>query len=114
MAIDPNFLKEQPVAKHVEHDVFRENKAEGKLGIHGKAVGVDFELCIADGICLQVCPTNVFDWMNKDSGELKGQSELKPEKNSGWKADPTREKDCIFCRACEAVCPTQAILITQE
>jgi NAD-dependent dihydropyrimidine dehydrogenase PreA subunit len=29
------------------------------------------------------------------------------------KSDPVREADCIFCLACETVCPTQAIKIFQ-
>jgi NAD-dependent dihydropyrimidine dehydrogenase PreA subunit len=113
MAIDPSFKEEPEQAKHIEHSVRRENKAGGKLGIHGTAVAVDMDLCISDGICLQVCPVNVFDWVDSKSGEFKGMNDLKPEKNSQWKADPHREKDCIFCMACQSVCPVQAILITQ-
>jgi NAD-dependent dihydropyrimidine dehydrogenase PreA subunit len=30
------------------------------------------------------------------------------------KADPIREGDCIFCMACETVCPTVAIKITPK
>ena len=28
------------------------------------------------------------------------------------KCDPVRESECIFCMACESVCPTRAIKIT--
>ena len=64
-----------------------------------------------------VCPVNVFDRM-----ELPGEQE-KMEKGvsndsgkaplANWKADPAREQDCIFCRACEIQCPVQAIKITE-
>ncbi|MBI2584230.1 MAG: ferredoxin family protein [Candidatus Aenigmarchaeota archaeon] len=113
MGIDPNYLQKPVVRTHEEHEVREENKEEGKLGIHGRAVAVDFDLCISDGICLQVCPVDVFNWLDPNTQEMKKQSELKPEKNSQWKADPTREKDCIFCMACESTCPVNAIKITQ-
>lgn len=113
MAIDPNFAQDAESGKHIEHSVRREKKEENKLGIHGTEVAIDFDLCISDGICLQVCPVNVFDWVSIKSGEFKGMNDLKPEKESEWKADPHREKDCIFCMACQSVCPVQAVLITQ-
>jgi len=78
------------------------------------AEGMTVHNCIADGICLQVCPVDVFNWMDPNTNEMKKQGEITPEKNSQWKADPTREKDCIFCMACESTCPVNAIKITQE
>ncbi|MGQ0644506.1 MAG: 4Fe-4S dicluster domain-containing protein, partial [Elusimicrobiota bacterium] len=33
---------------------------------------------------------------------------------SAKKADPTRESACIFCMACESVCPVVAIKITPK
>ena len=33
-----------------------------KLGIHGTKVAVDWEACIADGACMDVCPVSLFEW----------------------------------------------------
>ncbi|MGZ5489647.1 MAG: 4Fe-4S dicluster domain-containing protein, partial [Nitrososphaeraceae archaeon] len=63
-------------------------------------VAVDFDICIGDGACIEACPVNVYEWL-----ETPGHpgSEKKP--------FMAREKDCIFCLACENVCPPQAIKI---
>lgn len=102
--IDQEFVQHRTKIpeKHFDHDVWGPVEAPNKLGIHGTAVAVDFDICIADGSCLPACPVNVFDWF-----ETPGHPA------SSKKADPTREKDCIFCTACEAVCPVFAIKITQ-
>src|SRR2546426_9934645 len=38
------------------------------LGVHGTFVAVDWDSCVADGICLVSCPVKVFEWY-KDPGE---------------------------------------------
>ena len=89
------------------------------LGIHGTEVGVDWDCCIADGSCLDVCPTQVYEWAlnpgqigtGKDHPIEKGSAEW--DKYRTDKTDMVREQDCIFCMACETVCPVQAIKITQ-
>jgi NAD-dependent dihydropyrimidine dehydrogenase PreA subunit len=75
----------------------------GQLGIWGDSVCVDFDICIGDGACIEACPVNVYEWL-----ETPGHpgSEKKP--------IMAREKDCIFCLACENVCPPQAIKIYQK
>src|SRR3970040_2149118 len=73
--IDPEFLNkpdEYPVTgEHNGHKVLGECKEppdnEGKpyptkKGIHGTHVAVDWESCIADGACMDVCPVDVFEW----------------------------------------------------
>lgn len=129
--IDRDFLSkpdEYPVnGEHVGHAV----RAQGqerldnerkpyptKLGIHGTEVGVDWDCCIADGGCLDVCPTQVYEWA-LNPGQIGTGNDHKIEKGSEeWniyrtdKTDMVREKDCIFCMACETVCPVQAIKIT--
>ena len=72
-----------------------------KLGIWGSVVGVDFDICIADGACVDACPVDVFDWIDTPNHPA-----------SDKKAIGAREPDCIVCRACEEVCPVDAILIT--
>lgn len=112
VAIDPDFKTKYPVSTtHVEHAVRNEELPSKRLGIHGTEVAVDFDICIADGICISVCPVNVFDWLETPgctTPNASGQAVLAEKK-----ADPTREKDCIFCRACEVQCPVLAIKITE-
>ncbi len=111
-AIDPDFKTKFPVTgTHIEHTLRNDDQAKNMLGIHGTEVAVDFDICIADGICISVCPVNVFDWLETPAAmnpNLSGQALLAEKK-----ADPTREKDCIFCRACEVQCPVLAIKITE-
>ena len=103
MPIDENFKNSRKIAgKHEGHDVWGPVESPKVLGIHGSVVAVDFDICIADGICLDVCPVAVFDWLNTPGHPA-----------SEKKADPTREPDCIYCMACETQCPVQAIKIYQ-
>ncbi len=100
--IDPDFMKHrQKVGEHNGHAVWGPVEPPTKLGIHGTNVAVDFDICIADGACIDVCPVNVYEWV-----ETPGHPK------SDKKADPVREQDCIFCLACEAACPVKAIKIT--
>ncbi|HJU95885.1 MAG TPA: 4Fe-4S dicluster domain-containing protein, partial [Nitrososphaera sp.] len=66
----------------------------GQLGIWGQDVCIDFDICVADGACIEACPVNVYEWL-----ETPGHPA------SDKKAFMIREKDCIFCMACENVCP---------
>ena len=75
----------------------------GQLGIWGNEVCVDFDICIADGACIEACPVNVYEWLDTPGNPA---SEKKP--------FMIREKDCIFCMACENVCPPQAVKIFQK
>ena len=112
MMIDKNFMT--TYAKVATHDGesepiqiwAKDNDAytgigTDKLGIWGTVVGVDFDLCIADGACIDACPVDVFEWI-----------ETPKHPASDKKAIMIREGDCIICRACEEVCPVDAILIT--
>ena len=131
-AIDPKFLKkreEYPVTgKHASHAVRAAGKpridGEGKPyptanGVHGTAVAVDFEACIADGVCMDVCPVFVFEWLLNPGQSKTGREKVVEKGTPEWdkyrtdKSDPVREADCIFCMSCETSCPTQCIKITQ-
>ena len=130
-AIDPDFLSkadEYPVTgKHAGHDVRAEGKqrmdAEGKpyptkLGIHGSHVAVDWECCVADGACLDVCPVDVFEWLLNPGKKGTGNDKVIDKGTPEWnkyrtdKSDVVREGDCIDCMACETACPVQAIKVT--
>ena len=102
MSIDPDFMKKQVVGEHHSHKVRGEVKPPGKLGVHGTSVAVDHDSCEGDGICISVCPVNVFDWVDSPGHPT-----------SNKKSDPVNEPDCIFCRACESGCPVRAIKITE-
>ena len=89
-----------------------------KLGIHGTKVAVDWEACIADGACMDVCPVSLFEW-ELNQGQSGTGNDKKIDKDKDLyakyrtdKCDPVRESECIFCMACESVCPTRAIKIT--
>ena len=114
LAIDPDFKsKRQKIESDKPYDVYGPVNAPEILGIHGSVVAVDFDICIADGVCIDVCPTAVFDWVDTPgTNPHKSHPDLPPliaEK----KAAPSREDDCIFCMACEIQCPVTAIKIFQ-
>ncbi len=129
--IDPDFLSkpdEYPqTGEHNNHKVFAEGAERmdlsgkpypTKFGIHGSHVAVDFEACVADGVCMDVCPVDVFEWQlnpgQKGTGNDKVLEKGGPEWNQ-WRTDksePIRESDCIDCMACESACPTKAIKIS--
>ena len=103
LPIDPDFVKNKPVTgEHAGHKVRGEVKPPEKCGIHGTQVAVDQDTCNGDGICISVCPVSVFDWVDSPGHPT-----------SEKKSDPVNETQCIFCRACEVQCPTQAIMITE-
>ncbi len=118
LADDPSFPNEWKAAeKHESHEILKKDGVSKELGVHGTAVGVDFDICIADGICISVCPVNVFDRMDIPTEQEKMDKQLTNDSGKTlldrWKADPIRESDCIFCRACEIQCPVLAIKITE-
>ncbi len=83
--------------------VFGQRKGNEILGIWGEYVSVDYDICVGDGACIDACPVKVYEW-----AEFSGNpaSEKKPLM--------AREPDCIFCLACENVCPVQAIKISKK
>ena len=103
LPIDSDSLKKYKKAgAHAGHSVRGEVSPPTKLGIHSTQVAVDQDVCNGDSICVSVCPVAVFE-MIKSPGHP----------NSEEKSDPVNEPACIFCRACEVNCPTQAIKITE-
>jgi len=131
--IDENFLNDTdnyPVTgTHNDHEVRAEGKqrtdADGKpyptkLGIHGTNVAVDWESCIADGECMDVCPVTLYEWMlNPGQMGVGNDKKITKDDKDLWekyrtdKCDPVREKECVYCMACVPVCPTSAIKITE-
>lgn len=73
------------------------------MGVWGEFVSVDYDICVADGACIEACPVSVYEWFDTPGNVA---SEKKPLM--------ARELDCIFCLACQGVCPPQAIKIFQR
>ena len=152
MPIDPEFPKNHKVIgthKHADrehfHFVWGPGKEDGEsstnddvqnayklrdeqyepLGIHGTFVAVDWDSCIADGGCIEVCPVQVYQWyrtendipaaqmVNATSAGTGDEHSKDGRKDYTDKSEPIREHDCIWCMACVSVCPTQAIKVDQ-
>ena len=102
--IDPDFKsKRQMVGTFKGIKVWGPIDAPGQLGIWGTQVTVDYDICIADGACIEACPVNVYEWLDTPGHP-----------GSEKKTFMAREKDCIFCMACENVCPPQCVKIFQK
>ena len=99
--IDPDFKSKRSVVGTFQGiKVWGEVDPPGRLGIWGSEVTVDFDICVADGACIEACPVNVYEWLDTPGHPA---AEKKP--------FMIREKDCIFCMACENVCPPQCVKI---
>jgi NAD-dependent dihydropyrimidine dehydrogenase PreA subunit len=102
--IDPGFKsKRQEVGTFQGIKVWGPVDPPGQLGIWGTEVTVDYDICVADGACIEACPVNVYEWLDTPGHPA---SDKKP--------FMIREKDCIFCMACENVCPPQCVKIFQK
>jgi NAD-dependent dihydropyrimidine dehydrogenase PreA subunit len=92
-----------PANKNVIKTWGRKGSGNNTMGVWGEFVSVDYDICVADGACIEACPVNVYEWFDTPGNPA---SEKKPLM--------AREPDCIFCLACEGVCPPQAIKIFQR
>ena len=70
------------------------------LGVWGEFVSVDFDICVGDGACIDACPVGVYEFFDFSGNVASTKKPLQ-----------INEPDCIFCLACEGVCPPQAIKI---
>jgi len=78
----------------------RKGTSNGIMGVWGEFVSVDYDICIADGGCIEACPVAVYEWFDTPGNPASDKKPLM-----------SKEPDCIFCLACEGVCPPQAIKI---
>ena len=111
MPISPEFMNLPVNQNHMGHEVRGATQPSRKLGIHGRTVAVDFDVCIADGVCISVCPVSVFEWFETPqckASNASGQAILAEKK-----ADLALENGRILCRACEIQCPVGAVRITE-
>ncbi|MEO9296194.1 MAG: ferredoxin family protein [Nitrososphaera sp.] len=98
MPIDPAFQAHRHAEQQQHGDLKVWKSSDSNLGIYGSSVAVDFDLCIGDGACIEVCPADVFEWHGSEGADRK--------------AMPVHEGDCTYCFGCEAVCPRFAIRVT--
>ena len=104
----PGRLAEAASDENVKTAYAVRNEEIKPIGIHGTFVAVDWDSCIADGICLMSCPVKVFEWY-KNPGKMLRRDRV----DYSDKANPVKEADCIWCMACVEVCPTKAIKVDQ-
>ncbi len=101
MPINPDFQKKlKKVGKEKGITIWGPVDPPKKLGIRGTYVAIDWDICTGCGICLEICPQQLYEWI-----ETSGHP------TSEKKAFPAREPDCVQCYKCETKCPTQAIRI---
>ena len=81
----------------------RRGTSNGIMGVWGEFVSVDYDICIADGGCIEACPVEVYEWFDAPGNPASAKKPLM-----------SKEPDCIFCLACEGVCPPQAIKIFEQ
>lgn len=104
----PGRLAEAASDENVKKDYAARSEEIKPIGIHGTFVAVDWDSCIADGICLMSCPVKVFEWYKNPGKVLRRERADYTDK-----ANPVKEADCIWCMACVEVCPTKAIKVDQ-
>jgi protein-S-isoprenylcysteine O-methyltransferase Ste14 len=101
LPIDPGFRKNRrKVGEEKDIAIWGPVDPPEKLGIRGTYVAVDWDICTGCGVCLEVCPQQLYDWV-----------ETSDHPTSERKAFPARESDCVECFKCETKCPVQAIRI---
>ncbi|MDI1496108.1 MAG: ferredoxin [Cenarchaeum symbiont of Oopsacas minuta] len=81
----------------------RKGEDNAIMGVWGEFVSVDFDICIADGACIDACPVDVYEWFDTPGNVASDKKPLM-----------SKEPDCIFCLACEGVCPPKAIKIFEN
>jgi len=101
LPIDPDFQKKMKKVGRTEGvAVWGPVNPPEKLGVRGTYVAVDWDVCSGCGVCLTVCPMQLYDWR-----ETTGYP------TSEKKAFPARESECVNCYKCETQCPAQAIRV---
>ena len=108
--IDVDYKSKMKQSPSFEAETGHEIKTWGRvgtenaiMGVWGEFVSVDFDICVADGACIDACPVAVYEFV-----EFSGNAA------SDKKPLMSKEPDCIFCLACEGVCPPKAIKIFEQ
>lgn len=101
MPINPDFQKNRKkIGKDEGVVIWGPLDPPEKLGIRGSNVAVDWDLCTGCGVCLKICPAQVYEWR-----ETAGHP------TSDKKPFPAKATKCMCCYQCEKQCPVQAIRV---
>ena len=65
-----------------------------KLGITGTMVANDWDVCVADGACIEACPVQVFQWYRTDK-DMSGIDAIND--TTDWKGTGETEKEERRC-----------------
>lgn len=58
-------------------------------------IKIDFSKCTGCGVCASICPVGVYEIMDE-------------------KSVPANPDDCVVCRACENMCPEEAVTVEEN
>jgi protein-S-isoprenylcysteine O-methyltransferase Ste14/NAD-dependent dihydropyrimidine dehydrogenase PreA subunit len=101
LPIDPSFQKKRKkIGKDEGVVVWGPLDPPKRLGIRGSNVAVDWDLCNGCGVCLEICPAQVYE-----------RRETAEHPTSKWKPLPANAAKCICCYQCEKQCPARAIRV---
>ena len=92
-----------PVPDHTIKTWGRKGTDNKVMGVWGEFVSVDYDICVADGACIDACPVDVYEFFSTPGNSASDKKPLM-----------SKEPDCIFCLACEGVCPPKAIKIYEQ
>jgi len=108
--IDVEYKSKMKPSAKFEAETGHEIKTWGRIGtenqimgVWGEFVSVDFDICVADGACIDACPVGVYEFAEFPGNPASDKKPLM-----------SKEPDCIFCLACEGVCPPKAIKIFEQ
>ena len=85
--IDPNSKKKrQLVGSYQGIKVWGPIRPAGQLGIWGEEVCIDFDICVADGACIEACPVNVYEWLETPGHPASDKKAFMIEKRTVYSA----------------------------
>ncbi|MCK9151959.1 tungsten-dependent formylmethanofuran dehydrogenase subunit FwdF [Methanobacterium alcaliphilum] len=72
-------------------------------------INIDSDKCALCGICASSCPFGALDF------KIGGESTSKIKEYPYWSHDTIiNEENCIYCQACQNICPQDAITVSRE
>lgn len=81
---------------------------------------IDYNKCTGQGVCVEVCPVDIFEIRNLDQIEFCEETKASgmcPEPTFATKAKrsyPVNIDDCTECEICIEKCPEQAIRLVPK
>lgn len=88
----------------------------GTIWIPAFVVDIDQGRCIGCGRCFKVCPSKVFELIEREDGEEFEDDEWADDEVNGFADDTAMVMsirdllDCIGCEACARVCPKDCLI----